>query len=61
MQKSMGLGKLNHQNRAQLVAHLKRVSVNREESAVRPSLEGSTMNANVEAVLKALDDVYLKK
>jgi hypothetical protein len=61
MQKSMGLRNPDLQKRAHLVAHLKRVSVNQESSAVRRPLDGAKMNANVRTVLMVLEDIYLKK
>ncbi|MET0409579.1 MAG: hypothetical protein ABW006_14555 [Hyphomicrobium sp.] len=61
MPKPIGLRNLDGQKRAQLVAHLKHVSISRENSMARDSLDGPEMNENVQAVLKVLDDIYLKK
>lgn len=61
MPKSIGFSNLDQKKRAQLVAHLKRVSIDRENTVARHSFDGPKMNANVQAVLRVLDDIYLKK
>lgn len=61
MPKSIALKNLDLQKRAQLVAHLKHVRLARATSGQERAPDGSIMNANVRAVLEALENIYLKK
>lgn len=61
MPKSIGFKNLDLQKRAQLFAHLKRVGLSRENSEARQLVDGLKVNANVQAVLKVLEDIYLKR
>lgn len=58
MPKSIALKNLDLQK---LVAHLKHVRLARATSGQECAPDGSIMNANVRAVLEALEDIYLKK
>ncbi len=61
MPKSIGLKIQNGQQCDYLVAHLKRVRDHRDPSPKERMPDWTKTNTNVQAVLKVLEDIYLKK